>query len=475
MITARERTYARSRRFRPSSDFAPVVPLGIFAALALSVATGIVSVGTPQFAVLPVAALVGALLLIDGRARLLMVIFGGTLFLQRSAGIDASKLALLGAFAIAFVGALLRIRKLRASAVYRLAAPLITASVIFAAMIILSMVGAHLRGTPASEILRDATPYLLFASTPVFALDAQSSFSRNALGRVLVAAGLFGAIAFAVVWLQRRGLAYLPLSRLGVASLFLPAALFSFAMSRALQANRRRLRWLTLAAVLLALLATTGTRTALALFVVPFAIVVATRRNRVVRSFRLALVVPLAISLAFVFAIAVVAFTHANTTFLKERISLVKVSGNSQADASYNDRLEEGHAAWSVFRLSPVFGVGPGYPFEYVPQGSQVPNVGFQLDTPLTFPAKFGIVGLLLAAFVAAKFWSFLGNVRRLMPDTSYLSLAGYFAFVLAMSFFAPPFEDKGFSYGLILSLALVLRSATGARAGADEPAVTWR
>lgn len=453
----------------------PRAPLGVFATLALSVGTGIALVERPTLAALPIAAMFGALLLVDGRARLVLVVFGGTLFLQRSAGLGASKMALLGAFVIAFAGALFNVRRIRTGLAYQLAAPLLSASAVFAAIVALSMFGAHLRGTPLSDILRDATPYLLFASAPVFALDAHAVLSRRALVRFLIAAGLLGAVAFAVVWLQRRGLAYLPLTRLGVASLFLPAALFAFAMSTALQAKARRSRWLVLAAVVLALLGTTGTRTTLALLLAPAAIIIASRRNLARRTLRLAVLAPIALSLALLFALAVVEFTDANTTFLKDRISLVKLSGNSQSDASYNDRVKEGKVAWSVFRSSPIFGVGPGYSFSYVPQGSQVPNIGFQLDTPLTFPAKFGIVGLFVAAFVATRFWSFLRRMARLAPDIPYLALAGYLGVVAGMSFLSPPFEDKGFSYGLILALALVLKSARDSRGSSDLPATDRR
>jgi hypothetical protein len=440
----------------------PVVPLapsvGI-AALALSVVTGIALVEQPALAAAPIAALVGALLLVDGRARLALVVFGGLFLLQRSAGLSASKIGLLAAFLIAFVGALFNVRKIRRTAPYQLARPLLSISIPFASIVVLSMFAAHLRGTPLSDTVRDATPYLLFASTPVFVLDAQSVLSRRALQRFLIAAGLLGAISFAVVWLQRRGLAYLPLSRVGVASVFVPAALFSFAMATALQASAKRLRWLLLAAALLALLVPTGTRTTLALFVAPFVIAIASRHGFATRAFRLAAVAPIAVALAFVFGLAVIEFTHANTTFLQKRITLLKSSGNSQSDASYNDRIKAAHAAWSAFRSNPVFGVGTGYSFEYIPQGSQVPTIGFQLDTPLTFLAKFGIIGLALLAFVANRFWSFLRMMGRVSPGIAYLALTGYVGVVVALSVFTPPFEDKGFSYGLILVLALALNS----------------
>jgi hypothetical protein len=69
------------------------------------------------------------------------------------------------------------------------------------------------------------------------------------------------ALLFAVGWLERRSIANLGLGSVGLASIIMPAALFSLAMSAALQADVRRPRWLVLAGLILALLVVTGTRT----------------------------------------------------------------------------------------------------------------------------------------------------------------------------------------------------------------------
>jgi O-antigen ligase len=413
----------------------------------------------PMLAALPLALLVGALLLVDGRARLLFVLFGGLLVLQRSSGLDASKLALLAGVVIAYVGALANTRRLRGTRAYEVVAPLATASAVFAALGLFSLVVAYSRGTPLADSVRDATPYLLFATAPVFALDAQASLSTRALVRLLVAAGTLGAASFAVAWLQRRGIAYLPLARLGVASVYLPAALFSLAMSHLLQANARRPRWLVVAAVVLALLVATGTRTTLVLLVAPLAIVVATRRRRAMRSFRLALFAPLAAAITVLLTVAVVALTNADTSFLDKRIAIFRASGQSESDASFNDRVEQGRVAWAAFTSSPAFGVGPGHAFEWREQGTPELQTGFVLDTPLSFPAKFGIGGLIVLLFVVAGLWSSLRAVARLAPGIPYLALAGYLAVVAALAIFAPPFEDKGFSYGLLIVLAIALAS----------------
>jgi hypothetical protein len=427
--------------------------------LLLSVGVGISLVSQPRLAVLPLGMLVSAVLLIDGRARLAVVVFGGLFFFQRPGGLDMPKLALLGAFVVAFAGALLNVSKLRRTAAYEAAGPLLAASYAFAALGVFGLAVAYAGHGSLVDAVRDAAPYLLFATTPIFAIDAQATLSRTALVRVLAAAGTVATIAFAVMWLQRRGIAYLPIARVGVATLFVPAALFSYAMSMVLQATGRRARWLLLAAAVFALLVATGTRTTVALLVAPLAIVAASRRHVATRSFRLALLAPIAVAVTVVFAVALVQLTDADTDFLQQRFSLLRSTGDSASDASFNDRREQGGVAWAAFRSSPLFGVGPGYPFEWTPQGL-APRRDFVMDTPLTFPAKFGLVGLAVLLFVLTRFWSFVARLGGgVPPRTWYLALVGYLGVVVVLSAFAPPFEDKGFSYGLILLLAIVLAS----------------
>jgi O-antigen ligase len=458
---------ASSRAGRPSSlgmgmTRAWFARLGPLAALLLSAAVGISLASHVVLAFIPIGLLVAALLLVDGRARLAFVVFGGPLVLQRSEGLAMSKLALLAGFVVAFAGAFFNVRKRRRTAAYNLARPLLAASTTFAALAVLALVLAYARGTPLVDSVRDITPYLLFASAPIFALDAQAVLGRKALVRVLVALGTFGAVSFAVAWLERRGIANLPLARVGVQSLFIPAALFSYAMSIVLQTNARRPRWLLLAAILLALLIATGTRATLTLIVAPLAILVASRRQLARRSFRLALLAPVAVAMTIGFALAVVEFTHADISYLQNRLTLLRSSGQSASDASFNDRLEQGRVAWAAFKSSPAFGVGPGYLFEWTPQG-ELPQSGFVLDTPLTFPAKFGILGLAVLVFVLTRFWSFARSlVRGWGPDVPYLAVVGYLGVVMALSLFAPPFEDKGFAFGLIVLSAVALASVGG-------------
>ena len=89
------------------------------------------------------------------------------------------------------------------------------------------------------------------------------------------------AIAFAVTWLERRSIATVGFdaARLGLASIYVPAALFAYGIAVTLHEGARRAKWLFLAGLVLALLVATGTRATLVLLVVPLAIAFGARRQ----------------------------------------------------------------------------------------------------------------------------------------------------------------------------------------------------
>jgi O-antigen ligase len=441
-------------------DFAVVL-----AVIALSVLVGALLVANPILAFVPIALLGGALLLTDGRARTPFVVFGGMLLLQRPGGLDTSKLAFLAACAVAFAGALANVRNLGRTPAYEAARPLLAAAVAVMALAGISLGVAYAGGTPLTEWLRDIAPYVLFASVPIFALDAQASFGTRRLVHLLVAAGLLGVTAWAVAWLQRREIAHFDTSRIAVASLFVPAALFAYAMASALHERAKRLVWLLVAAATLAVLFSTGTRTALALIAIPLAIALLVRRERVKRAMRLIALGPLAGVLTIAFAVAVITVTGANTKF-NERLALVTATADSERDQSYNERVEQSRVALDAFKAHPVLGTGPGTQFAWVTQdGRQMSD--FFPDTPMTFPAKFGALGLLILLFLVAMYFTFARRLGRGRPPTvAYLTLLGYLLLVAALGLLGPPFEDKGLSFGLLLILALAL-------AEADRPVTT--
>jgi hypothetical protein len=79
----------------------------------------------------------------------------------------------------------------------------------------------------------------------------------------------------------------------------------------------------------------------------------------------------------------------------------------------------------------------------------------------MAFPAKFGILGLCVLAFLALSYASFLRSVFRLNhPSPETLAFTAYVMVGIAVSFLTNPLEDKGWALGLLLLLALVLQGA---------------
>jgi hypothetical protein len=435
-------------------------PLELGAPLAvvlLSLFVGATLVSRPTLALLPLVALGGVLLLVDGRARILFVLFGGMLVLQRPGELDMAKMAFFAGALVAFAGALMNVSRLRDTFAYRFARPLLAVSLAFTVLAALSLAVAYGNGIPLQAWLRDIAPYLLFASAPVFALDAQASFRLRTLVALLVVAGGLGAAAFTISWLDRRGIAQLPLSRVALASLYMPAALFAYAMSASLQAQARRARWLLISAAVLALLVMTGTRLSIALVLAPIVIAFGARRHLATRSLRLAFLAPLAVVATVLLTQVMAGAAGVDLAFVTERFTTITSASDVESDGSYRERVRQSRVAWDVFIAHPVGGAGPGTIFEW----TTLDNLSVAspvIDTPVTFPAKFGAIGLLVVGFLILKYLAFLGDAaRRGDRIVERLALAGYLAVAAALTLTSPPLEDKGFSFGLILLLAIML------------------
>lgn len=432
----------------------------------------------PTLAVLPLAALATILLLVDGRVRLAFVLFGGLFALQSSEALSPLKVAYLGGVFVAFGGALLDLRRKRDPAAYLLSLPLLRVSIAFLVVVLISYPVATANGVRTSDWLRDIAPYALFAAAPIFALDAQSWLSRRALISLLVASGVVATASYAVVWLQKRSIAELPLTRLALVSTLLPAALFAYSIAAALQRTSVTGRWTLLASSVVGSMFVTGSRASLSLLAAPLASVVGARRNLTARSLRFIVLVPVCAVLIGAVAYSVLITTDASTATLRERIETLQLNGNLDTDYSYNERIEQSNAAWSVFRDHPIFGSGPGTYFEWETT-TGAPVRAYVLDTPLAFPAKFGIVGLVAIIVLLFGYGSFFRSMGRWgHPRAETLALIGFAAAVLVWSGFAPPFEDKGFSLGLMLLVALVLATARGGesdRPSSDGPSAPRR
>jgi O-antigen ligase len=451
----------------PSGD---TVAIGVSAFVALEIGAAVAV--KPAAALLPVALLAGILLLVDARVRILFVVFGGLLTLQSSSGLGHLKLLYLAGVMASFGGALFSFSRSSDTSMRWFVWPLLRASVTMSALIFVSYFVAKDHAVVRVDWLRDVAPYLLFAMAPFFALDAQRAFSRRALVRLLVIGGFVATASFSTHWLEQRHIANLPFSQFALSSFFFPAALFAYATTAALQERQHRTRWLALAALVFSLLVVTGTRSTLILGVAPVVAAIAARRNLGARFARLVLLAPAAILVIAVVAVSVVQATHASTELITKRVAILKHTGTS-SDASYVDRQAQTHAASEVFHAHPFFGAGPGTYFSWRVTNGQKRS-DFIVDSPMDFPAKFGLAGVAIVLLLVFQYGGFLRRSLRFNhPRTETLALVAYATMTIINSFLTNPFEDKGWTLGLVLLIALVCRTS-GLRASDGAGAELW-
>jgi O-antigen ligase len=412
-------------------------------------------------------------LAVGGAVRVAFVIFGAMLVLQSSEVLDLTKVAYLAGGALCLIGALgaLWYRR-RASSVVGLALPWLVASGALVALVVLSFGVARANGTPIIDWLRDVAAYALFASVPIFALDAQSALPRRVMIAMLVAVGLLGGLSWSVEWLDRRNIIDLPIGRLLFPSAHVPAMLYIFAAASALAARRRRIMWTLLAGVTLALFLMTGTRSSLLLLTAPLGMGIllgwARRRSSAVTLVSHG-VVAAGLVVLFQFAVTLPVAPPPGTDpastapagapapgALGDRFgSIPDLVEQPGSDPSMRERVAQYRSAWALFVSSPLIGVGPGHPIEWTNVSGQLER-GFVADTPLVMPAKLGIVGVAVFIAVGVAYWRTVRaslSRRRHSPVT--LALIGYGIWVVAtlpLGFFV---EDKGASLALILLLGL--------------------
>lgn len=445
--------------------------LAAVVAIAAGIAVGWLVVRHPMLAEAPAALLVGLLLLASPRARILFIVFGALLVFQSSDQLDAKKMLFLSGAAVAFSGAFLRSRRLISTPAYQDLSPLFFSSVVFFGLFLVSFPVARYYGTTTKAWVRDIAPFVLVACAPLFALDAQSAMSARALRRLIAFAGVAGGAAFALKWIGNRGFAHV--TTIGLPTFMLGAALFAFGAAVVLEGRRGWLRWLALSSLLLAMLISTGSRSAVALLAAPLAIILGTRERFAKRALRIAIVVPLAALLVVLGAQSVLRLVHADQQRVVQRARLIFHTGGLSTDRSYLDRVNQTKAAWKIFKEAPVLGRGPGQSFQWQDSfGHQMssPNI----DSSLEYLAKFGSVGLVPLLVFAGAFISFLRRVRWRTGETTaaQLGLIGFGGVILAWWSLGVPFADKGLSSGLLLLYALAAREAgTAASTAVDSDA----
>jgi hypothetical protein len=448
------------------------------------------------------------LLLTKAVARVGFVVLGGVATLQSSQEFDLAKAAYLVGVSITFVGAVLncyRPGRFRRSEITRLS--FVLSLVLFVVTFLTWPVSAAHGTTPLSW-LRDSAPYLLLASLPILALDAQGITQRRFLSTLLLVAGTTAAASFCLEWLDRRSLSELWIGRLILPSFALTASLFAYAVAAVLQGGAKGLsangiKWTAVASFIAAAYAVTGTRGTLIVLAAPVAALVLGNWSMVSsRARRAALYGPIGVAFTVAFglglslvtgsdlaaglarlgsvtqatkplgsAVAVVVaqptVRPASTPSILVGVPTVRTSGaqptvgasvaptsDPASVQSFNERVIQSRTALNAFLSEPWRGVGPGFVFIWTDQyGGEHRNIS--LDTPLSFIAKFGIVGvgaLLFVLIVAGRVQMQLYRVRGwARADVARLAFGAIWLAYLPLGL---PLEDKGFCLGMLLLMA---------------------
>jgi O-antigen ligase len=472
---AEETTTTRTGPAAPSRHLLDrKLSLGIAACLVAVVAP--IAAGKPNYAVFAAAPFVAWFVWRHAAARLALVVAGGLLVFHGGTDhLTPAKVGYFAAVALAIVS-ILRQRELYAdlrkpSTTIRTLAPMVLA---LGVLVVLSLAVARAEHTGLSPWLRDSTVHGLVAVVPLFLWDFERNASRllGQLARVLlVVGGVLAALSLIVQWLGQRGIVSTTVSLHILPGLFLPGGLALFLAARTGSISRHRV-WYALGALALPLaLFLTGTRSALPLlFLVVAVLFICSGEKR-----RLLLGIGAAVVVVMVVVGTLVALGHGGhpgLAKLSHRItSIPHTVVHPNSDASYRARASEWDAAWQTFKAHPVIGVGPGYAFTWNCSDSGCTTgtaSSYNLDSPLAFPAKFGLLGLVALAIVVYSLVHFLRARRKTAEHDAWLALTWYLVFAAAELPFGWPFQAKDFTLGLLLLGTLVVQR-TYVR-GADRP-----
>jgi len=452
-------------------------------AAGLMVAVAAIAAGRPSYAVLAAAPFVGWFVWRHAAARLAFVVAGGLLvFASSTDHLTATKAGYFAGVALAVISILRQrelYRDLRApSTTIRTLAPMV---LVLGVLLAVSLLVAHAQHTGLSPWLRDATAYGLVAVVPLFLWD----FERNAslrLGQLalvlLVAGGVLTALSLIVQWLGQRGVVSTTVTLHILPGQFLPGALALFLAVRTDSGSRHRV-WCVFGALAIPLaLFLTGTRSALPLLVCVALLLFSRSESRR----RLLLGTVVAVVAATVLVGALVALghsTHPGFAKLSHRItSIPHTLAHPASDPSYRLRAAEWRVTWQTFKAHPLLGVGPGHTFTWSCSSSGCTTgtiSGYNLDSPLVFPAKFGLLGLVALALIVYSLVHFLRARRETAEHDAWLALTWYLVFVAAELPFGWPVESKDFTLGLLLLGALIAQPAVRSFAGFAQPWTAFR
>jgi O-antigen ligase len=188
-------------------------------------------------------------------------------------------------------------------------------------------------------------------------------------------------------------------------------------------------------------------------------------RERTPQRLRVLLIAAAGLTVAVLLAWALASFAHVNESAAVSRIlSIPSTVLSPSKDPSFADRAAQTSAAWQTFLEHPLLGAGPGHVLHWIGAYGQK-RQDFVVDSGVSFPEKFGLLGIVVLLIEGVAVVAFLRRLFRSPAgpgSVAIQSLTGYLVLAVAMFILYVPLEDKGLSFGLLFLVALSARSALG-------------
>lgn len=404
---------------------------------------------------LPAVAL-GVLFVRFAALRIIVFIGGALLVFQTSEGITLPKVAYLALVSLAVGLALVRLpRILRAAWGQEMRLAVIGSGLLAAWVILVTLpYSVAVEGVPVSAWARDAITYLLISAGVLIAIEAAATSSLKQVRILALGTGSVVAIGFSARWVGLRGFGGAEASQTLLASFVGVAFPLALAFALALVGPRIRPLYAFLGVFFLVALLVTGTRTA-AVFGVVFLGLVGSHRKLRAGVFRVVAGVGSA-ALAVVLLLPLAGATFSSEQFISQRFDagVQALTGGLTQDRSGAIRARAYEFAADIWRDHVLMGQGLGRVF---PDPSVAGfTTSFSLDTPLSYPAKFGLIGTIVLVGCLALVARAL--LRRGAHGYTVESTAfrGTVVVVLALLPFGAPTEDKGFALTVALAVLCV-------------------
>lgn len=306
------------------------------------------------------------------------------------------------------------------------------------------------RSIPTSSVISGSFPYFLFATCVMFGTASVGRYSASALEKLTAVAGVLEIVLITLQWGTRRGFISIPFATQGLASHYVILPWLGLSASRYLESRSSR-HLLPLAAYL-ACSIVSGSRSGIALTVVPIAIVAAAARSTKLSRTRMAA------QLVVLPGTAIALLMHwlsAQSGSFDNRLSVIRSSLSDPRSLALDEsgaiRFRATLEAWQHVAAHPILGDGPGAALTYpVRLESGVTwFTGTNLDTTLMTPFKLGLPLTLALCVVSVSI------AKCCRGQASALSCRMILASAVVAMPLASPFENAGFGVSCCLALLL--------------------